>query len=184
MYDTIVPSWAGSVRCCWGLVYLLQLHISRCHVGQRKSLFISGVISRGVNPFCWRSRVLAFICQCYECCSLDVRERGMKEKGQTPESGIPPSFRATVRYSKVCLGLWPQFSALIGQLGRVPLFGARPWRYIRSWLFSSAFTVLWRAVTASWRENRGGKQLFLRVLRATEPHSTLPTLCNFRMYLS
>ena len=30
---------------------------------------------------------------------------------------------------------------------------------------------------------QGGKQLFLRVLRATEPHSTLPTLRNFRMYL-
>ena len=103
--------------------------------------------------------------------------------GQTPESGIPPSFRATMRYSKVCLGLCPQFSTLIGQLGRVPLFGARPWRYIRSWLFSSAFTVLWRALTASWRGNRRGKQLFLRVLRATEPHSDPSTLRNFRMYL-
>ena len=48
-----------------------------------------------------------------------------KKQGQTPESGIPPSFRATMRYSKVWLGLWPQFSKLIGQLGRVPLFGAR-----------------------------------------------------------
>ena len=65
-----------------------------------------------------------------------------------------------MRYSKVCLGLWSQFSTLIGQLGRVPLFGARPWRYIRSWLFSSAFTVLWRALTASWRENRGESSSF------------------------
>ena len=65
-----------------------------------------------------------------------------------------------MRYSKVCLGLWPQFSTLIGQLGHVPLFGARPWRYIRSWLFSSAFTVLWRALTASGRENRGESSSF------------------------
>ena len=65
-----------------------------------------------------------------------------------------------MRYSKVCLGLWSQFSTLIGQLGRVPLFGTQPWRYIRSWLFSSAFTVLWRALTASWRENRGESSSF------------------------
>ena len=33
-----------------------------------------------------------------------------------------------MRYSKICLGLSPHFSTLIGQLRRVPLFGARPWR--------------------------------------------------------
>ena len=44
--------------------------------------------------------------------------------GQTPESGIPPSYRATRRYTKVHLGFCLRFSTLIGQIGRVPLFGA------------------------------------------------------------
>ena len=39
---------------------------------------------------------------------------------------------------------WPKFETPIGQLGRVPLFGARPRRYIRSWLFNLGFTVFWR----------------------------------------
>ena len=41
---------------------------------------------------------------------------------KTPESGIPPSYRATRRYTKVHLGFCLRFSTLIGQLGRVPLF--------------------------------------------------------------
>ena len=40
---------------------------------------------------------------------------------QTPESGIPPSYRATRRYTKAHLGFCLRFSTLIGQIGRVPL---------------------------------------------------------------
>ena len=36
---------------------------------------------------------------------------------QTPESGIPPSYRATSRYTKVHLGFCLRFSTLIGQIG-------------------------------------------------------------------
>ena len=60
---------------------------------------------------------------------------------QTPESGIPPSYRTTRRYIKVHLGFCLRFSTLIGQIGRVPLFGARPRRYVRSRLFRLAVTV-------------------------------------------
>ena len=66
--------------------------------------------------------------------------------GQTPESDIPPSYRATRRYTKIHLGFCLRFSTLIGQIGRVPLFGAGPRRYIRSRLFRLAVTAFWRAL--------------------------------------
>ena len=66
--------------------------------------------------------------------------------GKTPESGIPPSYRATRRYTKVHLGFCLPFFTLIGQIGRVPLFGAGPRRYIRSRLFGMAVTAFWRAL--------------------------------------
>ena len=81
-----------------------------------------------------------------------------KNKGQTPESGIPPSYRATRRYTKVHLGFCLRFSTLIGQIGRVPLFDAGPRRYIRSRLFRLAVTAFWRALTASWRQKGKRKQ--------------------------
>ena len=62
--------------------------------------------------------------------------------GKTPESGIPPSYRATRRYTKVHLGFCLRFSMLIGQIGRVPLFGAGPRRDIRSRLFRLAVAAL------------------------------------------
>ena len=88
--------------------------------------------------------------------------------GQTPESGIPPSDRGTRRYTKVHLDFCPRFSTLIGQIGRVPLFGAGPRRYIRSRLFRLAVTVFWRALTASWRQKGKRKQVFPRAIRTTE----------------
>ena len=88
--------------------------------------------------------------------------------GQTPESGIPPSHRATRRYTKVHLGLCLRFSTLIGQIGRVPLFGAGPRRYIRSRLFRLAVTAFWRAFTACWRQKGKRKQIFPRAVRTTE----------------
>ena len=39
-------------------------------------------------------------------------------KGETPESGIPPSYRATRRYTKVHLDVCLRFSTMIGQRGR------------------------------------------------------------------
>ena len=62
-------------------------------------------------------------------------------QGKTPESGILPSHRATRRYTKVHLGFCLRLSTLIGQIGRVPLFGAGPRRYIRSRLFRLAVTA-------------------------------------------
>ena len=82
-------------------------------------------------------------------------------KGQTPESDIPPSYRATRRYTKIHLGFCLRFSTLIGPTGRVPLFGAGPRRYIRSRLFRLAVTAFWRAFTASWRQNKRKQRSFL-----------------------
>ena len=59
------------------------------------------------------------------------------------------------------LGFCLRFSALIGQIGRVPLFGAGPRRYIRSRLFRLAVTVFWRALTASWRQKAIARRSFL-----------------------
>ena len=67
--------------------------------------------------------------------------------GKTPEIGIPPSDRATRWYTKVHLDFCLRFSTLIGQIGRVPIFGAGPRRYIRSRPFRLAVTVFWRAFT-------------------------------------
>ena len=60
---------------------------------------------------------------------------------QTPESGKPMSDRATRRYTKVHFDLCLRFSTLIGQIGRLPLFGAGPRRYSRSRLFRLEVTV-------------------------------------------
>ena len=98
---------------------------------------------------------------------------------QTPESGIPPSYRATRRYTKVHLGCCLRYSTLIGQIGRVPLFGAGPRRYIRSRLFRLAVTAFWRAFTASWRQKGKRKQIFPRAVRTTELPST-PSPLTFR----
>ena len=65
---------------------------------------------------------------------------------------------ATRRYTKVHFGFCVRFSTLIGQIGRVPLFGAGPRRYIRSRLFRLAVAAFWRAVTASWRQKGKRKQ--------------------------
>ena len=68
----------------------------------------------------------------------------LKNEGQTPESGIPPSYRATRRYTKIHLGFSLRFSTMIGQIGRVPIFVVGPRRYIRSRLFRLAVTAFWR----------------------------------------
>ena len=98
---------------------------------------------------------------------------------QTPESGIPPSDRATRRYTKVHLDFCLRFFTLIGQISRVPLFGAGPRRYIRSRLFRLAVTVFWRTLTASWRQKGKRKQVFLRAIRTTELPSN-PSPLAFR----
>ena len=100
------------------------------------------------------------------------------KKGQTPESGIPPSYRATRRYTKVHLGFCLRFSTLIRQIGRVPLFSAGPRRYIRSRLFRLAVTAFWRALTASWRL-KGKRKIFPRAIRTTELPSN-PSPPTFR----
>ena len=97
-------------------------------------------------------------------------------KGQTPESDIPPSYRFTRRYTKIHLGFCVRFSTLIGQIGRVPLLGAGPRRYIRSRLFRLAVTAFWRAFTASWRQKGKRKQIFPRAVRTTELPSNASTL--------
>ena len=99
--------------------------------------------------------------------------------GKTPESGIPASYRATRRYTKVHLGFCLRFSTLIGQIGRVLLFGAGPRRYIRSRLFRLAVTAFWRALTASWRQKGKRKQIFPRDIRTTKLHSN-PSPLTFR----
>ena len=100
-------------------------------------------------------------------------------KGKTPESGILPSYRATRWYTKVHLGFCLRFSTLIGQIGRVPLFGAGSRRYIRSQLFRLAVTVYWRVLTASWRQKGKRKQVFPRAIRTTELPSN-PSPLTFR----
>ena len=101
------------------------------------------------------------------------------KKGKTPKSDLPPSYCATRRYTKVNLGFCLRFSTLIGQIGRVPLFGAGPRRYIRSRLFRLAVTAFWRALTASWRQKGKLKQIFLRAVRTTELPSN-PSPLTFR----
>ena len=113
-------------------------------------------------------------------------EKKNNKKGKTPEIGIPPSDRATRRYTKVHLDVCLRFSTLIGQTGRVPLFGAGPRRYISSRLFRLAVTVFWRTLTASWRtltaswrQKGKRKQVFLRDIRTTELPSN-PSPLTFR----
>ena len=85
-----------------------------------------------------------------------------------PESGIPRSDRATRRYTKLHLDFYLPFSTYIGQVGRVPLFGAGPRRYIRSRRFRLAANVFRHALTASWRQKGKRKQVFPRAIRTTE----------------
>ena len=99
--------------------------------------------------------------------------------GQTPESGMLPSDRVTRRYTKVHLDFCLRFSTLIGQIGRVPLFGAGRRRYIGSRLFRLAVTVFWRALTVSWRQKGKRKQVFPRAIRRTELPSN-PSPLTFR----
>ena len=68
---------------------------------------------------------------------------------------------------------------MIGQIGRVPLFGVGPRWYIRSSLFRLAVTAFWRALTASWRQKGKRKQIFPRAIRATELPSN-PSPLTFR----
>ena len=56
------------------------------------------------------------------------RQGGGQNKAQPPERGIPPSFHATRRYTKIHIGFCLRFSTLIGQISCVPLFGAGPRR--------------------------------------------------------
>ena len=99
--------------------------------------------------------------------------------GKTPENGIPPSDRATRRYTKVHLDFCLRFSTLIGQIGRVLLFGAGPRRYIRWWLFRLVVTAFWGALSASWRQKGKRKQIFPRAIRTTELPSN-PSPLTFR----
>ena len=80
--------------------------------------------------------------------------------GKTPESGITPREHTTKRYTKVHLDFCLRFSTLIGQISRVPLFGAGLRRYIRSRPFRLAVTVFWRDRSASWRLKSKQKQIF------------------------
>ena len=100
-------------------------------------------------------------------------------KGQTPESGIPPSSSATRRYTKVHLGCCLRFSTPISQIGRLLLFGAGPRGYIRSRPFRLAVTAFWRAFSASWRSKGKRKQIFPRAVRTTELPSN-PSPLTFR----
>ena len=84
------------------------------------------------------------------------------------KSGIPPSDRAARRYTKVHLDFCLRVSTLIGQIGRVPLWGVAPRRYIRSQLFRLAVTVFWCALTASWRQKGNRKRVFPWAIRPTE----------------
>ena len=77
------------------------------------------------------------------------------------------------------LGFCLRFSTLIGQIGRVPLFGAGRRRYIRSRLFGLAVTAFWRAFTASWRQKGKRKRIFPRAVRTTELPSN-PSNLTFR----
>ena len=89
-------------------------------------------------------------------------------QGRTPESGIPHSDHATRRYTNVHLEFCLRFSALIGQIGRVPHFGAGPRRNIRSRLFRLAVTVFWRALKSFLAAKGKRKQVFPRAIRTTE----------------
>ena len=71
-------------------------------------------------------------------------------------------------HTKVHLGFCLRFSTLISQIGRVPLFGAGPRRYIRSRLFRLAVTAFWRALPASWRQKGKRQQIFPQAIRTTE----------------
>ena len=98
---------------------------------------------------------------------------------KTPESGTPPSYRATRRYTEVHLGFCLRFSTPISQIGRLLLFGAGPRGYIRSRPFRLAVTAFWRAFSASWRSKGKRKQIFPRAVRTTELPSN-PSPLSFR----
>ena len=89
--------------------------------------------------------------------TVRARSGDIQNYRKTPERGIPPSHCATRRCTKVHLGFCLRFSTLIGQTGRVPLFGSGPRRYIRSRLFRLAVTAFWRALTCFLAEKRQAK---------------------------
>ena len=98
---------------------------------------------------------------------LDKRRKAVYRLVTAPQGGTQKYF---------CL----RFSTLIGQMGRVPLFGAGPRRYIRSWLFRLAVTVFWRALTASWRQEGKRKQVFPRTIRTTTELPSSPSPLSTR----
>ena len=101
-------------------------------------------------------------------------------KGKTPESGILPSYRATRWYTKVHLGFCLRFSTLIGQIGRVPLFGAGPRRYIRSRPFRLAVTAFLACPYRFLAAKRQAKaEIFPRAISTTELPSN-PSPLTFR----
>ena len=179
----------STYRCQWKLQYGGLWSINRCvwclltaiAVSNRwhTCISIALALSRGQQSIPWTTgnrpvgnRDLPTYCN-------GRKKSAGKNKGQTPESGIPPSYRATRRYTKVHLGCCLRFSTLIGQIGRVPLFGAGPRRYIRSRLFRLAVSAFWRALPASWRQKGKRKQVFPRAIRTTELPSN-PSPLTFR----
>ena len=126
--------------------------------------------------------------------TLDVRRTGMYLKHDNRTLGGYSDLRRMnecasshtmytayrlVRYTKVHLDFCLRFSTLIGQIGRVPLFGAGSRRYVRSRLFRLAVPAFWRALTASWRQKGKRNQIFPRAIRTTELPSN-PSPLTFR----
>ena len=152
----------------------------KCVIPQRQRRQIGKLTTEEAN----RETLLffVFVCHAYSCSKYTQEQRGVCltiYNGKKPEIGIPTSDCATRRYTTVHLDFCLRFSKLIGQIGRVPLFGAGPRRYIRSRLFRSAVTAFWRALTASWRQKGKRKQVFPRAIRTTELPSN-PSPLTFR----
>ena len=154
----------------------------KCVIPQRQRRQIGKLTTEEAN----RETLLffVFVCHAYSCSKYTQEQRGVCltiYNGKKPEIGIPTSDCATRRYTTVHLDFCLRFSKLIGQIGRVPLFGAGPRRYIRSRLFRSAVTAFWRALTASWRQKGKRKQVFcwdIRTINAELPSN--PSTLKFR----
>ena len=82
------------------------------------------------QDFVWLFTIMANMC-------VHTQHAVLLNERQMPESGIPPSYGATRWYTKVHLSCCLRFSTLIGQIGRLPLFGAGPRRYISCLLYTS-----------------------------------------------
>ena len=114
----------------------------KCVIPQRQRRQIGKLTTEEAN----RETLLffVFVCHAYSCSKYTQEQRGVCltiYNGKKPEIGIPTSDCATRRYTTVHLDFCLRFSKLIGQIGRVPLFGAGPRRYIRSRLFRLAVTA-------------------------------------------